>query len=165
NVERFSAGANGVLAVTVREKGTGKRLPLAIIWIEDVGELLHVDAAGAATRALPPGAYVLVVRAPGHQQEDRIARLHPGQRVERVYCIEKERLNEYETIVRAAPPRAETGVVTLQAEEIHTIPGTFGDPFRAVMLLPGVGSALSGLGYPIIRGEAPGQTGTFIDDV
>jgi len=23
----------------------------------------------------------------------------------------------------------------------------------------------SGLGYPIIRGEAPGQTGTFIDDV
>jgi hypothetical protein len=105
------------------------------------------------------------VRAPGHHQEERIERLHPGERVDRAYFIEKERLNEYETVIRAAPPRAETGVVTLQAEEIHDLPGTFGDPFRAVMLLPGVASAISGLGYPIVRGEAPGQTGTFIDDV
>jgi TonB family protein len=165
NVERFPTGANGVLTVAVREKGTGKKLPLATIWIEDVGELLHVDADGHAERELGPGAYAVVVRAPGHEQLERLEHLRPAQRLQRTYFIEKQRLNEYETIVRAPPPRAETGVVTLEAEEIHSIPGTFGDPFRAAMLLPGVGSAISGLGYPIIRGEAPGQTGTFIDDI
>src|SRR4029078_6001025 len=65
----------------------------------------------------------------------------------------------------ARPPRGERGVVPLQADEIHTIPGTFGDPFRAVMLLPGVASVFSGLGYPVIRGGARGQRGLFIKDV
>jgi TonB family protein len=165
NVERLQPGPDGLLAVTVRERGTGKALPLATLWIEDVGELIRVDAAGRASRVLPPGAYAVTVRAPGHHQEERIERLHPGEHLARSYFIEKERLNEYETRILTAAPRAETGVVSLQAEEIHDLPGTFGDPFRAVMLLPGVGSPLSGLGYPVIRGEAPGQTGTFIDDV
>lgn len=165
DVERVAAGPEGQLFIWVRERGTGKILPTASVYIEDVGELLRLNPQARATRTLPPGAYALVVRAPGHHQEERIERLHPGERLERTYFLEKTRLNEYETIVNAAPPRAETGVVTLQAEEIHTIPGTFGDPFRAAMLLPGVGSIISGIGYPVIRGEAPGQTGTFVDDV
>ncbi len=164
-VERFPLGAESVFAVHVREKGTGKELATATVFLMDVAELLHVDARGRTERHLAPGAYVVVVRAPGHVQEERIERLFPGQRLDRTYFIEKERLNQYETIIRARPPRPETGVVTLQAEEIHNIPGTFGDPFRTAMLLPGVGSIVSGLGYPVIRGEAPGQTGTFIDEV
>ena len=113
----------------------------------------------------PPGAYVVVVRAPGHAQEDWIERLYGGQRLARTYFIPKERLNVHETVVRAPPPRPETGVVSLQAEEIHNIPGTFGDPFRTALLLPGVGSIISGLGYPVIRGDSPGDNGTFIDEI
>lgn len=165
NVERYAPGLAGLLVFQVRERGTGKPMPNASLWIEDTSELIHVDAQGRAERQLPAGAYAVVVRAPGHQQEERIERLHAGERLDRTYFVLKDRLSEYETLVLAKPPRAETGVVTLQADEIHTIPGTFGDPFRAVMLLPGVASVFSGLGYPIIRGEAPGQTGTFIDDV
>lgn len=165
NVERFSTGPSGSLAVLVRERGTGKLLPNATIFVEDLGELVHLDEKARAERPLSPGAYAVIVRAPGHHQEERIERIHPGQRLARTYFIEKERLSQYETIIHAPPARAETGVVTLQAEEIHNMPGTFGDPFRAVMLLPGVGSIVSGLGYPVIRGESPGQTGTFIDDV
>jgi TonB family protein len=164
-VEHYATGANGVLAFQIRERGTGKPMPAATVWIEDTSDLLHVDAQGRVERALPPGAYAIVVRAPGHHQEEKIERLHAGERLERTYFVLRERLSEYETLILAKPPRAETGVVTLQADEIHTIPGTFGDPFRAVMLLPGVASVFSGLGYPVIRGEAPGQTGTFIDDV
>jgi TonB family protein len=165
NVERYAPGADGVLAAQVREKGTGKTLSGASLWIVDVGELVHVDAQGRAERPLAPGAYAVVVRAPGHQQDERIERIRPGERLERTYFVLKERLNEYETIIHAAPARAETGVVSLQAEEIHGIAGTMGDPFRVAMLLPGVASVFSGIGYPVIRGEAPGQTGTFIDDV
>jgi len=165
NVERFPLGPSATLSIRVREKGTGKDLPTAMVYVEDVGEVLHLDAGARAERSLAPGAYVVVIRAPGHAQLEKIERLHDGERVERVYFIEKERLSQYETIVRARPPRPETGVVTLQAEEIHNIPGTFGDPFRTAMLLPGVGSIVSGLGYPVIRGESPGQTGTFIDEI
>jgi TonB family protein len=164
-VERFPLDKDTLFTVYVRERGTGKELPTATVFLLDVGEVLHVDAHARAERRLPPGAYVVVLRAPGHVQEERIERLFTDQRLDRTYFLQKERLNEYETIVRARPPRAETGVVTLQAEEIHNIPGTFGDPFRTAMLLPGVGSIVSGLGYPVIRGEAPGQTGTFIDEV
>ena len=165
NVERIGPSGEALFSVQVRERGTGKELPAASVFLLDVGELLHVDEHGRAERRLLPGAYVVVVRAPGHVQEERIERLHPGEHLSRTYFVLKERLNEYETIVRARPPRAETGVVTLQAEEIHNIPGTFGDPFRTAMLLPGVGSIVSGLGYPVIRGESPGQTGTFIDEI
>ena len=164
-VEHFNAGPPAILAVRVREKGTGKDLPTATLFIEDTGDLVHLDEAAGAERALTAGAYVVIVSAPGHHQEERIERLHAGERLQRTYFIQKERLNQFETVVRVPPPRPETGVVTLQAEEIHNIPGTFGDPFRTAMLLPGVGSILSGLGYPVIRGESPGQTGTFIDDV
>jgi TonB family protein len=165
NVEKFATGDNGVLAIQIREKGTGKTLSGATVWIEDVGELVHADAQGRLERALAPGAYALAVRVPGHQQDERVERVRAGERLERVYFVLKERLNEYETIIKALPPRAETGVVSLQAEEIHGVAGTMGDPFRVAMLLPGVASVFSGVGYPIIRGEAPGQTGTFIDDV
>jgi TonB family protein len=163
--ETFAIGADATLSIRVRERGTGKDLPTATVFLEDFGELRHVDPRAHTERSLGAGAVAVIVRAPGHHQEEFIERLHPGERVERTYFVEKDRLNEYESVVHARPPRAETGVITLEAEEIHNIPGTFGDPFRTTMLLPGVGSVLSGVGYPVIRGESPGQTGTFIDDV
>jgi len=165
HVQTVALGEDATLVLRIREKGTGKDLPAAQVFVEDIGEVLALDARARGERRLAPGAVAIVVRAPGHHQEEFIERLHPGERVERTYFVEKERLNEFETIVHGRPPRAETGVVTLQAEEIHNLPGTFGDPFRTVMLLPGVGSIMSGIGYPVIRGEAPGQTGTFIDEV
>ena len=149
----------------VREKGTGKELPNATLYLRTSARWCTSTPRRAPNARSPRAPTWSWCARPATAQEERIERLHAGERLERTYFIEKERLNEYETIVHAPPPRAETGVVTLQAEEIHTIPGTFGDPFRAAMLLPGVGSVVSGLGYPIIRGEAPGQTGTFIDDV
>ena len=165
DAERVPLGERASWECWVRERGTGKDLPNATIYIEDAGELLHVDEHARASRRLTPGAYVVIIRAPGHMQEERIERLHAGERLFRVYFVEKERLNEYQSIVHAPAPRAEAGVVTLRAEEIHNIPGTFGDPFRTAMLLPGVGSVVSGLGYPVIRGQSPGETGTFIDDI
>jgi hypothetical protein len=40
-----------------------------------------------------------------------------------------------------------------------------GDPFRAVMLMPGVSSVVSGVAYPVVRGTAPAATGYFLDGV
>src|SRR4051812_17980487 len=87
NVERFPIGAGGTLAILVRERGTGKLLPEATVYIEDMGELIHLDDKARAERALPPGAYAVVIRAPGHHQDERIERIHPGERLQRAYFV------------------------------------------------------------------------------
>ena len=49
--------------------------------------------------------------------------------------------------------------------EIREVPGTFGDPFKVVMLMPGVASIASGASYPVVRGSSPASTGYFLDGV
>jgi TonB family protein len=163
--DRVRAGDPGRFTIRVREKGTGRLLPEATVYIEDNEEIVRLDDQARAERVVAPGAYAVIVNAPGHAQLESLERVRSGEALERTYFIERQRLNPYETIIVATPDRAQAGVVTLEAQEIRSTPGTFGDPFRTVMLLPGVASPISGLGYPVVRGESPGATGTFIDDV
>lgn len=68
------------------------------------------------------------------------------------FTVEAERLN-------IAPARR-----TLEREEVRKIPGTWGDPFRAVQNLPG--SARSFLGFfgeVVVRGSAPEDTRLYVD--
>lgn len=49
--------------------------------------------------------------------------------------------------------------------EVRELPGAFGDPFRAVEILPGVTPVASGLPYFFVRGAPPGNVGYFFDDI
>lgn len=49
--------------------------------------------------------------------------------------------------------------------EVRQLPGAFGDPFRAVEILPGVTPVASGLPYFFVRGAPPGNVGYFFDDI
>jgi hypothetical protein len=53
----------------------------------------------------------------------------------------------------------------LTRAEVREIPGTFGDPFRAVEILPGVTPIVSGLPFFFIRGAPPGNAGYFLDGI
>ena len=57
------------------------------------------------------------------------------------------------TVVR--PPN---GALRLTLDEARNMPGTFGDPFRAVEALPGVTPIFSGLPYFYVRGSPPSGT-------
>ena len=63
---------------------------------------------------------------------------------------------------RAAGSR-ESEHFSLSGEPLRTAPGTLGDPFRVVSLLPGVASPLPGLPIYAIRGASPGTSGFFLD--
>jgi hypothetical protein len=63
--------------------------------------------------------------------------------------------------VRPEPSRS----VTLSRAEVRQIPGTFGDPFRAVEAMPGVTPIVSGLPFFFIRGAPPGDVGYFLDGI
>jgi hypothetical protein len=49
--------------------------------------------------------------------------------------------------------------------EVRLIPGAFGDPFRAIEILPGVTPTLSGLPYYYVRGAPPSAVGYYVDEV
>ncbi len=60
--------------------------------------------------------------------------------------------------------RAEAGrTASLSRAEVRQVPGTFGDPFRAVEIMPGVTPIVSGLPYFFVRGAPPGNVGYFLD--
>ncbi len=56
-------------------------------------------------------------------------------------------------------------VFTLSRAEVRQIPGTLGDPFRALETLPGVVPVVSGLPYFYVRGAPPGNVGYYLDGV
>ncbi len=55
--------------------------------------------------------------------------------------------------------------VSLARTEVRQIPGTFGDPFRAIEILPGVTPIISGLPYFYVRGAPPGNVGYYLDGI
>jgi TonB family protein len=62
------------------------------------------------------------------------------------------------------PPEAGAATrITLQAEELTTVPGTLGEPLRVVASLPGVVRSPFGLGFFVVRGANFQNTGFLID--
>lgn len=59
----------------------------------------------------------------------------------------------------------EIGQTTMSARDVREIPGAFGDPFRAVEVLPGLVPMMSGLAYFYVRGAPPNNNGYFLDGV
>ena len=54
---------------------------------------------------------------------------------------------------------------SLSRAEVRQIPGTFGDPFRAIEVLPGVTPTISGLPFFYVRGAPPGNVGYYVDGI
>lgn len=62
---------------------------------------------------------------------------------------------------RAPAPHASQ----LGKSEVRQLPGAFGDPFRAIDILPGVVPTISGLPFYYIRGAPPSNVGYYLDGV
>ncbi|MGZ6090184.1 MAG: TonB-dependent receptor domain-containing protein [Polyangiales bacterium] len=67
-------------------------------------------------------------------------------------------------VVGEAPPREVTHH-SLSGEAMRKMPGTNGDPLRAVEAMPGVGKPPGMSGILIVRGGAPEDTSIFIDGI
>jgi TonB family protein len=67
------------------------------------------------------------------------------------------------TVRGARPEPGAATRMTFRAEELTTVPGTFGEPTRVVATLPGVARTPFGLGFFVVRGASFENTGFFID--
>jgi TonB family protein len=68
-----------------------------------------------------------------------------------------------EVTIRAEKPPP--SVSSLSRAEVRQLPGAFGDPFRALEVLPGVTPVVSGLPFFYVRGAPPGNVGYYLDGV
>lgn len=68
-----------------------------------------------------------------------------------------------EVVIATQRPAYTTGIVT--RSEAREIPGTFGDPLRAVEVAAGVTPIFSGVPFFFVRGAPPGNVGVFLDGV
>lgn len=150
----------------VRAKGNRRPIPGAVLVSSEAKDTpVEADADGRFEARLPPGTQWVSVTAPGHKPGRFREEVREGETLEVVYGLEPLILNPYETVVRGDRERTEVSRVTLHDAELREVPGTMGDPFRVVMLLPGVGSVMSGVAYPVVRGSQPASTGYFLDGI
>lgn len=70
---------------------------------------------------------------------------------------------EIEVVVLGVRPAFTTSVVT--RAEARELPGTFGDPLRAVESSPGITPIFSGVPFFFVRGAPPGNVGFYLDGV
>jgi TonB family protein len=124
------------------------------------------DLDGIFQLPVPSGKDLQVrVSAPEHERFLQTERLEKNQSLKIKYLIDRKSYGQYEAYVRAETDRTEVSRTTLSGPELTRVPGTFGDPFRVINLLPGVTSAMGLLPLPIVRGSSPGATGILLDGV
>ena len=153
------------LIAHVRQRGTGKPLVGAEVYLLDLDEAVLTDGQGRLEKELPPGGYALTIRVPGHHAFESLQRLEPAETLEVELFVTPRRRGKYQTVVWGSEDESLVGRTTLQDAEIYEVPGTMGDPIRVVMLLPGVTSSASGVSNPVIRGSLPGDTRYEFDGV
>ena len=123
------------------------------------------DAEGRFELWLPPGEHALTIRAAGFRDLPVKVTLADGQDLVYEYRLAPDLDgNPYRTVVRQQREVAISST-NLRDDEIHALPGTFGDPFRVVKSLPGASQLAGFLPYVVVRGAAPGNTGYFLDGV
>ena len=123
------------------------------------------DAEGRFELWLPPGEHALVIRGAGFRDLPIKVTLADGQDLVYEYRLAPDLDgNPYRTVVRQQREVAISST-NLRDDEIHALPGTFGDPFRVVKSLPGASQLAGFLPYVVVRGAAPGNTGYFLDGV
>ncbi|MCX4243763.1 TonB-dependent receptor [Paraliomyxa miuraensis] len=113
---------------------------------------------------LPAGLVRVAVLVPGFERRDHIVRIDPGATIRLTLYVVPLEASPFRTVVAGAPPVPRSQVVEhrLTKEEIATLPGSQGDPLRALQNLPGVGRPPGGLGVLVIRGTPPGQSQVFL---
>jgi len=122
------------------------------------------DADGRfALRGVPSGKLRVVVLVQGHARLEAVERLGDGEQLELAYYPQPLEFNPYRTVVKTS--RETSGEVdrrSISAEEISKLPGSQGDPLKAIQNFPGVARAPFGAGLLVIRGAAPGDSATFL---
>ena len=166
SAEMPDVNASENLCGRVRARGTRDAIPAATVLLEGQGLETLADADGAfCFRGVQSGYHTVRVRAPGYEPLRSEEEVVEGLRTDVVYFLRPSPVGANRTVVRVRKERKEVSHTELVAEEIRRIPGSLGDPIKAVQNLPGVARAPYDLGVLVVRGSGPEDTGQYVDGV
>ncbi len=146
----------------VLERGSAVEVTGASVSVGEAAPVL-VDADARFCIDVPGGPAQLTVIADGYTPLHLEENVPPGVRRSVEYrLLPLAGHPRFRSVVRGNPTH-EGERFTLRDEELHQAPGTGGDPFRVVALLPGVIQPIPILPIYVVRGGSPGMNGFFID--
>ena len=153
----------GTIRGWIYQRGT--RDPLRDARIE-VGDLVaFVDDDWRFEIVLPVGSHDVHAVLEGHRTEVATVDVETDGLYEVTFRLERDSgRNPYETVIHGRRDEQEVTRITLGDEEIHDLPGTMGDPFRAIEAL-GRRARPHRRPYYFIRGAPPSGTAFYLDGV
>lgn len=153
----------GRLRGTVFVYGERNPVPDARVIARDGEGVAEADELGRFELEHEPGSVQFLVRAPGFDDLEGAVELGAGEVVELELRLDPSLTeSRYRTVVRQERQVA-VSRTRLREDEIRALPGTGGDPLRAVTSLPGATPLAGFLSYVVVRGAAPGNTGYYLD--
>jgi hypothetical protein len=151
----------------VVEKGSNKPLPEAFVGIKELDNITTLtDESGYFSIVLPgPGQYTVVASIFGAEKPDtKLLTLDDKQPTAKVIMYLSTATQLAEVVVNAERNPNRVGKSIMKGDEIRQIPGTSGDPLKALQSLPGVAGNTSG-SAPAVRGSGPGDNFYYADSV
>lgn len=115
---------------------------------------------------LPTRDFVLTIVAVGHErlEQPTTAKFWSGRRPPLIY-LQPSGAGQYRTIVASNRETRPSPVsVRLAPAEVATLPGSQGDPLRALQNLPGSARIPGGLGLLVLRGATPNQSQVYLGE-
>lgn len=151
--------------LTGRLMRRGVRAPLAglVIRIQDIDLEGFSDADGRFELPLPAGRHRVVIEDPQVQRFTAEVEIAAGQTLAIEYDLTPVVGVGADLVVVGRAPPPELQRTRLDTFELTHVAGTMGDPLRVLQSLPGVGTPMSLLPYPVVRGAPPGDSAYQVD--
>ncbi len=156
------------LSGEVREAGSRRRLA-------NVSLALSVGDWSAESKSDSKGQFVFANVPSGPGQVVIADSAHLSQKRELVFeahienkltiFLHKARVDPFETFIIGKKDETEVQKIVIPHDEMVKLPGSYGDPLRAIQNLPGIGRSPFGLGLLVIRGADPSDSEYVIDGV
>lgn len=153
------------LSGSVVELGSGLPLPGAIIEITADGppQRAVADEEGDFRIVVPAGRVQLVISAPEHRDGTFVESVATDEIVQVKYRL--ERFSWTEEVVVYGEARQEVARTVISMDELRRIPGSFGDPIRALQSLPSVTRGPDLSGDIVARGAEAVNTAAYVDGI
>lgn len=146
----------------VREMGSPDPIPAAAV-LSGTILMAETDLDGKFRIEVPSGEIHLTLRAAGFEPAERVFTLKAGDTGQLTQSLRRDSVVADEVVVRGRREATEVGENRVLRDEIKVIPGTAGDPLRAVQSLPGVAMINDFLGQIAVRGGGPNDNLYLLD--
>lgn len=149
-----------VLEGQLFERGTRKTLKDVHIFILPHKLKALTDANGNYKfENLPDGEFEIIINLPGYQKlELKDAFNAENASRKRILYLEKVSYSGFETTIVASKQRRDDSKKSLRQDQFLNLPGSGGDPVKAVQNLPGVNRVGGFSSQVVIQGSAPKDT-------